>query len=271
MRLIELCAGSAALTMRAWDREPLVPYMGGKGRYAESLLSLLEIDRPTSVALVDPGPWGKVWSVLADPATRLEVRTTLSEWSKQDPRGLWTDVASKPPPDSPVRFAATFLFLQRLSFAGKPVHVVKSKWRTGGFNETSAYGTPAREGFGAVKPQLPSLVQRLADMPFICELEGRHHTAKWLRIPSDARGTTVYIDPPYQGTTGYGHDFERAEVINLALRWAAAGARVAISESEPLDIPGWRSEPVQRSGKKSDWQTNEWVTMSFPSAQPSLF
>ena len=48
------------------------------------------------------------------------------------------------------------------------------------------------------------------------------------------------MDPPYQGTTGYGNDLPREEVLELARRWHDAGAIVMISEAVGLaaDLPG---------------------------------
>lgn len=44
--------------------------------------------------------------------------------------------------------------------------------------------------------------------------------------------TVAYMDPPYQGTTGYAHDFPREEQIEVIARWHRAGARVLVSEAE---------------------------------------
>jgi hypothetical protein len=86
-------------------------------------------------------------------------------------------------------------------------------------------------------------------------------------------GTVAYMDPPYVGTTGYGHDLPRSEVVALARRWAAAGATVAISEAEPiadLTAEGWHAVRVdgERRGQKRTFskQQAEWVTMNRPPA-----
>jgi hypothetical protein len=57
-------------------------------------------------------------------------------------------------------------------------------------------------------------------------------------------GTWVFIDPPYQGTTGYGHDLPRSEVVALARRWAEAGAGVMVTEAEAIPelvAEGWHA------------------------------
>lgn len=101
-------------------------------------------------------------------------------------------------------------------------------------------------------------------------------------VASDARdlapadlppGTVVYADPPYVGTTGYANDLPRAAVVDLAHRWHAAGARVYISEAEPLPeltAEGWHAVEItsQRRGQKRTFskQQREWLTCSHPPA-----
>jgi hypothetical protein len=82
-------------------------------------------------------------------------------------------------------------------------------------------------------------------------------------------GTVAYMDPPYVGTTGYGHDLPRSEVVALARRWSAAGAMVAISEAEPiadLVAEGWHAVRIdgERKGQARTFskQKDEWLTLS---------
>ena len=88
-------------------------------------------------------------------------------------------------------------------------------------------------------------------------------------------GSVVYIDPPYLGhlgkepTTGYGHDLPRADVVDMARRWADAGAWVVISECAPLvELRGWHVVEItgERIGQKRTFskQKREFLTMSKP-------
>ena len=86
-------------------------------------------------------------------------------------------------------------------------------------------------------------------------------------------GTVVYMDPPYRNTTGYGNDLPRSEVVALARRWAEAGARVYISEAEPIGAliaDGWHEVEItsQRIGQKRTFskQQREFATCSHPPA-----
>lgn len=53
------------------------------------------------------------------------------------------------------------------------------------------------------------------------------------------RGSVVYLDPPYRNCPRYALILTRDEVLDLGQRWADCGARVLISEADPLPIGGW--------------------------------
>jgi hypothetical protein len=92
-------------------------------------------------------------------------------------------------------------------------------------------------------------------------------------------GTIIYIDPPYLNTTGYKADFTRAQVCETAERWATAGARVYISEAEPIEALGWHHVEItsERKGQARTFgNTPEWLTCSHrpawtPPQQSNLF
>jgi hypothetical protein len=103
--------------------------------------------------------------------------------------------------------------------------------------------------------------------------------ARTVDPPQLPAGSWVYIDPPYVGTTGYGHDLGRPEVIALARRWREAGAHVAVSEAEPiaeLIADGWHAHELSRErvGQKRTFskQQREVLTISrAPRGQLGLF
>ena len=67
----------------------------------------------------------------------------------------------------------------------------------------------------------------------------------------------VFLDPPYAGATGYEKTCTREDVLEIAQTWAAAGARVVLSEAVGLARelgPGWR-EICLRADKKPEWIT----------------
>tara|TARA_S200002703_G_scaffold130315_1_gene117569 strand:- start:88 stop:654 length:567 start_codon:yes stop_codon:yes gene_type:complete len=85
------------------------------------------------------------------------------------------------------------------------------------------------------------------------------------QLPS---GCVVYMDPPYEGTTGYADDLPREQVLALAMKWSQAGAAVYISEAVPLDLPGWHHIDIagERKGQKRTFskQQREVITCNVP-------
>ncbi len=80
-----------------------------------------------------------------------------------------------------------------------------------------------------------------------------------------------YLDPPYVGATGYGWDCPRGSVTELAQAWSNAGAVVAISEAEPIDLEGWHHLELTRPGGKPEWLTVSREPVRVPERQQELF
>ena len=71
----------------------------------------------------------------------------------------------------------------------------------------------------------------------------------------------VYMDPPYQGATGYELGCPRDTVLGMAMDLRRAGAEVIVSEAEGLPLKGWHQ--VQLPSRRKP----EWLTMSHPPGQ----
>lgn len=286
MTLVELCAGTASVSLWAMARlPPLTGYMGSKRRWASTLVHALGVDRPDRVVLVDAGPWGDVWTVLRDPAQRWRVAAQLDAWVAQDVHVLWSRLSAEPPPaDAPAWRVAQFLWLQARAAGTIPVwwSGEHHSWRspTGAVDPTRdmdlakrTRGQP-KEGRVASKGLAPSVAGRRGwgsgrrTAALIASRVRALDALPWNRVEvvhGDCRnvdpipGATVYIDPPYAGCPRYAALLPRTEVLAIAERWTAAGARVAISKSTALDLPGWTSRRLAR---------REYVTASWPISLP---
>lgn len=101
------------------------------------------------------------------------------------------------------------------------------------------------------------------------------HCLLRLRVRLD---TNTHLRLPGRKTTGYASDLPRSEVVALARRWQVAGARVCISEAEPipeLTADGWHAVRIdgERVGQARTFsrQKAEWLTLSHPPAwRPSV-
>ena len=97
--------------------------------------------------------------------------------------------------------------------------------------------------------------------------------ARDIHPPPLPDGCVVYLDGPYEDTTGYGHLFPRAEQVEVIRRWDEAGAACYVSEAEPIPElveDGWHAVEITstRIGQKRTFskQKREWVTMNRPPA-----
>jgi len=84
-------------------------------------------------------------------------------------------------------------------------------------------------------------------------------------------GDVVFLDAPYEGTTGYEAVLSRDEVLMLGERFASAGAVVGISEAEPLPLSGWHHLDLTPHGSgKPEWLTLSRAPVWAPAVQMSL-
>ena len=272
--LVEPCAGSAALTMHLLGaRRAILPYQGGKWRYRHALADLLAsfgLGRPQRVVLADPSPWGIALEILLDPRSRQDLILLLRGIAKREPSEVFVSLQNAPIPEDPLLYTAQFLFLQRLSHSGKAVGVKNGKWSSPGFNRSSAYGLEGTERFGAVRPMVPCLVRVLEgyDSELVQDIDLQVLQRDCFYRPDFGPNVTVYIDPPYQGTTPYPHGtLTRQDVVTLALRWSG-GAETNVVVSEATPIPelverGWqtlrlragRTDTSPFKGKQEEWVT----------------
>ena len=336
---VELCAGTAALSLRLHRRHarPPVSRMGAKTGYADAILRVLGL-RPGQGAAhylwCEPDPGVRLLlEAYRDPGLAQEAAAIIRGWADEEPRALWERLRAEGPPRGvDAGEVARHLFVASRAIPGTVSEGI-SRLRYMGSREEVPDGSAGR----AVSRRV--LASALAGSPGIeatVEADARRvdprEVARWARlttanrlipatwvdgqwrntgdggstfggdefctpavdlaakfeasvgdmpaiVEADARGiepgpdlppgAIAYMDPPYMGTTGYGHDLPRSEVVALARRWAAAGAMVAISEAEPvadLVAEGWHAVRIdgERKGHKRSFskQQAEWLTLS---------
>jgi hypothetical protein len=309
--LVELCAGTASVSLRALAGRPvhpLVGYMGSKRRWATQLADLLGYGRevPDRVVLVDAGPWGDVWDVLRVREHRIAVANIFRyRWGDRDPHELWSWLVTLEPSANPAERVAQYLWLQARSAGTIPIwwNSQRSRWesptgsRTEAAHERGGGGAASRatgrevdrayeagglarrreeegsrkvalphqkEGAGDARRQKQKHVRGIQNPATIATRLDALDRLPWERVEvirEDLRslepiaGADALFDPPYAGCPRYAAICPRADVLDVARRWGAAG-RVIVCEGEPLaDLKGW-------------WATRladrEWLTASYP-------
>jgi hypothetical protein len=254
--IIELCAGSAAVSLCALGgQKPPVAYAGSKRGYAKAILEEMGAEECTRAVLVEPGPWGRTWSALAQEGSGEHIAKRIRRHYSctEDPKAVW---------------ARTMDDMKRLECDRKfaSAHLVRLAGSFGGYENGGFKGPhkhhPNVDGF---IPNRQSLAKRLESL----DVAGRvtAHNVSAMRAKPFA--CFAYIDPPYHGTTRYENALPRKKVVKLARRWREAGAVVAISEGEPISAlveQGWRAvdltEKRQGQGRTNTRSKHEWLTLS---------
>jgi hypothetical protein len=276
--LVELCGGSAAVSLAVDGLKPPVYYRGGKRRSAKEILRHLPPVHPCLVN--DAGPWSEFWEVAAGPFSAVLVRHLLEFHQSGTPRELFKRLAEAPVPKIPSERVAVWLVLQHYAYASRPVYRSGSEpdtWVTPGFCGASADRAAQREralaagNRDAVRWAKTSrtLLNVVDDLE---ELQGKiRFVTSALDLKDDVFQHTVpdravvYLDPPYRGRScGYSHELDRADVLRISRELASMGKTVVVSEAEPLPLEGARH--VKLSGPRGGGATSsrvseEWLTI----------
>ena len=150
----------------------------------------------------------------------------------------------------------------------KPALGPSGRWDSKGFVQLSPSAIRKRS---RKRPRPVDITESLEHLHFV--LGGRmavyHGSCLDLKWPKRLDGAAIYFDPPYRRATGYGfnlgEDAERARaaLLDLVQMLADRGARVAVSEGEPLDLPGWETQDITPLGRTNS--KPEFLHLSQPS------
>ena len=243
----DLCCGSGAVTIEVASRGVPASLLG----------------------MVDDGPWGLVWEevgagrfsldalrrVAAAVPDRVELQVDFLRELRQQPAHVDT--------------SAVFLILQAGSFGGIGIFINNDRWIDRGFRTAWVSKSDPQKRTGTMMPCADAVARR---MDVLCDL--------LLGVAVD-RGNfcdivdlegTVYVDPPYVGTSGYGG--QTVPVYEFAAFAARSpGARVWVSEARPLVGDTRRMSVGRRQGGIKGGRNNaneEWLTMIQPRCDNSL-
>ena len=237
--------------------EPPMAYLGGKGRLADLLAPRILAERtgglvfdlccgsgavslgllraglsPSDLVMADLGWWGEFWRQIGAGAFDMPRFLSLLRALPSDPVAIHDAVQalarSSPAPEDQL---GVFLLMQAASFGGKPVPSDPARWPSHTFRrywlptETSSRRSP-------VNPMMPMpatlearVLKLVAEVVGVVGIRG---DVRGLCIPP---GSVVYVDPPYEGLTGYGASFD---VVTFARQVAASGSVVLVSEAKAL-------------------------------------
>ena len=219
-------------------------------------------------------------------ATRIEacnlpaskaVANIIRQWKDEEPRALWDRLKAEGWPSLLLPKGEVGRWLGPQSVE----EVARWTWVTGhgDFSQTprlaAPYQKPEGNADGSWKaPPRDWLVGRVESMPTFPPLACYQGSANEMLLPDDLTGWIVYLDGPYDGTSGYPFGtFSRSQQVEFALKCHNSGAIVAISEAVRLDGAlgdEWFAIQIDhaRKGAKRTFskQQDEWLTMNRPPA-----
>lgn len=221
----DLCCGSGAITCELLNR-------GFK---------------PEQITMVDSGPWALFWQEISDGSFDINRLRTLIARLPKDPNAIGFFLkglaAGAKTWDAP-----TFLLLQAGSYRCKAVGFNRNPLDSYGLDGT--FKLPGVNGDG-LRPHASEILSRVeALMERGRGLNVLRLDVREVHIPP---GATVYVDPPYSGTTGYAGKLDG---------WKP-NRPVWMSEGKPLGPTCY----LIQQGRETNFRkhaADEWITLLLP-------
>lgn len=217
MRLIELCAGTAAVSLAAIgaSRFP-VSRIGSKAGYTGPILDALELKEPlTEVILVEKDPYvcKLLWALTShDRYLRELMACRIEDLASRSARRVWQEASEGAEPHD---------YLLWMAGARGGIGGFKGKHKL----------RPNVDGFIPSRKSLAKRLRKFDPGTVHAVIENRDVSSV---LPETYDPSSVYIDPPYVSRQGYAFCLSEP-VETIAKRWAKAGHRVVVSEARPLD------------------------------------
>lgn len=190
---------------------------------------------PSRICMLDISSWGAFWSAIGSGTFNMDAfDQLLSELpsDKRDIKAHMSALSARPVENNEVEL---YPLLQACSFGGKQIWRDGKRWANAFFRDyweptaTSIRRSPANP----MQPSPEELRRRINElvqgMKGVSCLKVDIMTILSARLPRDA---VVYVDPPYQDTTGYAFGFDIKSFI--ARFREVSGAPLFISEGVPL-------------------------------------
>lgn len=243
----DLCCGSGAITIEMLNRGASVD----------------------ECVMVDAGPWGAFWFEIGAGIFDFDVLCAYIEGMPSDLSlvGPWLKELSGQ--SALIDTTEVFILLQAGSFGGKAIWIEDGKWKNNTFRN---YWTPTTTSSrrSPVNPMMP-MPDTLKDRVWRCmtTMHGIEAHCADVRLFDVEDGSTVYLDPPYLGTTAYGHTFD----VDEELKRLSQRSTVYVSEGRQVGEHGVMLHAGRSkggiSGDRKVKANEEWLSWTLPTLSGS--
>lgn len=224
--------------------------------------------KPQNIIMLDKSPWGLFWQTVGNGEFDIEKFAEYIDNIPSDASKIQTHIKELYRQPANIDTVYKFLLLQASTFGSKAVWLKSdSEWSTSSFRN---YWTPTETSSrrSPVNPMMPmpnTLKNRVDSI--VSKMKGVKGIYGNIESLTDFESNSViYIDPPYQNTTGYGYKFNILEYVNKLNKNAYVSEGVKISETAHL-ISGSRSKGGISGNRKST--NEEWLNV-FEYSESSL-
>lgn len=177
---------------------------------------------PLNITMIDKSPWGLFWQKIGNGEFSTDVFKLYIDDIPKDISKIksYVEAMAKQPANDKLfdNLMYKYLILQAASFGSKAIWVEDNEWKNTSFRnywlptETSKRRSP-------VNPMMPmpnTLFERVKNIAANMRgVNGIYGDVTDFISPKD--NSIIYIDPPYKGTTGYGHSFEVQQYIDMLM------------------------------------------------------
>lgn len=241
-RFYDLCCGSGAVTIELINRGI----------------------KPNQITMLDASSWGTFWKAIGEGSFELNVfKEELDRIpkNKREVKAYMTELSAEDPGE---KEKYIYPILQACSFGGKQIWLKSGKWVNAFFR---SYWEPTLDSVrkspaNPMQPSPETLYKRIENIVNRC----KGITCLKENIMDFAHNgvygqAVVYVDPPYQGTTSYGFDFDLGSFVETFKE--TGKAPLFVSEGVPLSD---YSEELVFGGAKGGISGNrlkkhrEWIT-----------
>lgn len=263
-------------------------YQGGKSRIAKQIVDIIfnenEINKytkfydlccgsgsisielrnrgviPQNIIMLDKSPWGVFWQMVGSGQFSMKKFEAYINNIPKDVSEIQSHIKDLYKQPANIDTVYKFLLLQASSFGSKAVWLKNNnEWATSSFR---SYWTPTETSSrrSPVNPMMPmpnTLKDRVRNIVSYMEgIKGIYGSIE--NLTDFENNSVIYIDPPYQNTSGYGYDLDIYEYISKLNKTVYVSEGIKMSEKAHL-ISGSRSKGGISGNRKST--NEEWLNV----------